>query len=529
MKISFVSIESGIITVGFRKMASGVRSLQPEAEICYIVPTNQMSLYSFLTGRCISEISENDLENISRHLAKADLVAFSSMTPFADLTKDLISRIRKSNPNIYFVWGGIHPIVDPEDAIQHANAICVGEGEASFGEFLSAYKQGREYTQTKNFWFNEKGRIIRNNFLPLHTQEDMDRLPLPLYADNELIYKNKVGFIPMGPLEYREFNGIAYHTVWSIGCPYKCSYCSNSKLIDNDNAYRRVRHSSVSRIIEEVKEVIKKHPYISAVTFHDDSFIGLPVPVLEEFAEKWKKEINVSFSVVGALPSLVKREKLEILVKAGMYRIKMGIQSGSDRILKFYKRPATAAVTSRAVSIIAEFSDYMISPTYDIILDNPVETKADVIDALRFIYDMPRPFTLNIFSLRVMPNTELFNQFKEIDVHCLTITEKSYTLVKPSFANILVYMIDIFKPPGKVFEFLLKFVKPHGEKQREFSVLLFIVRSFYMFKRGLNHIKFLEFSYFPGFMGKIGYWLWRQGGIRCWHRRVLAKSNAGLS
>ncbi|MCK5214362.1 MAG: B12-binding domain-containing radical SAM protein [Candidatus Omnitrophica bacterium] len=528
MKLAFTSIDGGIITVGFRKMASFIKSIHADTEISYVVPTNHMSVASFLLGRCTSALAEADLKTIARHLAAFDIVAFSSMTPYADLTKDLLARIKILNPNTYLIWGGIHPIVEPEDAIQHADAVCVGEGEFAFEEFLAAYKGGPDFTQTKNFWFNAKGRIIKNGFLPLQTQEDLNKFPLPLYADDELIFQSGAGFIPMDARQYRKLNGIAYHTVWSIGCPYKCSYCSNSKFIDNDPQYRRVRFSSVDRIIQEVKEVRRKHPYIASVTFHDDSFIGLPLIVLEIFAEKWRKEINISFSVVGALPTLIRREKLAVLVKAGMYRIKMGIQSGSDCILNFYKRPATAGVTFRAVSIIAEFTDYMIPPTYDIILDNPIETRQDVIDTLKFIYTMPRPFSLNIFSLRVMPNTELENQLKDINVSHPSITEKNYTLVKPTFANILIFLIDIVKPPQKMFDFFLKFAKPYGEEQREFPIILFLVRALYMVKRGMYHLRYLEFSYFPGRIGQVGYFLQKKGLIQRWHQKVLKKSNSHI-
>ena len=527
MKINFVSIDGGIIACGFRKMASLVRSINPETEINYIVPTNHMSVASFLLGRCTSDLAFKDIDSISRHLANADLVGFSSMTPYAELTKNIIKRVKEINPHIYLIWGGIHPIVNPEDAVNHVDAICVGEGEMAFKEFYSLYKDGLDYTGTKNFWFNQNGKIIKNGFSTLQTKEDMDTLPLPLYAqDPEFIYKKDLGFVPMDSLEYRNLNGVSYHTVWSIGCPYKCAYCSNSKFIENDPSYRRVRYSSVNHVINEIKEVKRKYPFISSVTFHDDSFIGLPMEVLEEFTEEWKKEINISFSVVGALPSLVKREKLRILIKAGMYRIKMGIQSGSDRILKFYKRPTTVEITSKAIAIINEFSPYMIPPTYDIILDNPIETREDVIDTLRFIYDMPRPYNLNVFSLRIMPNTELEKQLKEMNISHPGINDKNYTLVKPSLANILIFTIDILKPPRAIFEYLLKFAKPYGEKQPEFPGILFIVRSIYLLKRGFNHLRFLEFSYFPGMMGKFGYLLVKIGVIRSWHRRVLKKAVA---
>lgn len=529
MKICFTSIESGIITVGFRKMAALMRSLNSDTEICYVVPTNQMSFSSFLLGRCTAAISESDLDSIARHLAQSDLVAFSSMTMFADLTKDIIARVRKNNPDVFIVWGGIHPIVDPQDAIQDADAICVGEGEIAFNSFFSKYVTGGNYTETNNFWFKANGDVLKNGMLPLQTSQEMSNLPLPLYADNELIYQNGSGFVPLTEDEYRKNNGISYHTVWSIGCPYNCAYCSNSKFIDNDANYKKVRHSPVDYIISEITHVIEKHPYISAVLFHDDSFIGLPVPVLREFADKWKKEVNIGFSVVGALPGFVTREKMEILLDAGMRRVKMGIQTGSDRMLTFYKRPANAAITSRAITIISEFTEYMIPPTYDIILDNPVETRQDVIDSLRFVYDMPRPYSLNIFSLRLMPNTELANRLKEMNIDHPTITEKNYGEVKPSLANILIFTLDIVKLPKNIFEYLLKYAKPYKEPQREFPLLLFMVRALYLFKRGLYHLKYLEFSYFPGVIGKCGYILWKYGILAYHHKRLLEKYRSSVS
>ena len=45
----------------------------------------------------------------------------------------------------------------------------------------------------------------------------------------------------------------------------------------------------------------------------------------------------------------------------------------------------------------------MIPTHYDVIVDNPIETEADVKANLVFIKELARPYTLNIFSLRVIP------------------------------------------------------------------------------------------------------------------------------
>jgi len=51
----------------------------------------------------------------------------------------------------------------------------------------------------------------------------------------------------------------------------------------------------------------------------------------------------------------------------------------------------------QAAAVLAEFAPYQINPSYDIIVDNPIETRQDVVDTLELVYRMARPFTLNIF------------------------------------------------------------------------------------------------------------------------------------
>ena len=48
----------------------------------------------------------------------------------------------------------------------------------------------------------------------------------------------------------------------------------------------------------------------------------------------------------------------------------------------------------------------MIPPNYDIILENPVEKPEDTKATLDMLYEMPRPYTLNIYALRIIPNTQ---------------------------------------------------------------------------------------------------------------------------
>jgi anaerobic magnesium-protoporphyrin IX monomethyl ester cyclase len=521
MRLSFVSVEDSITAIGFRKVAAVARAMRPDTEVCYVVPMGMRSFLRLLLKRdeIRAGLSDEDLQNICSHLAKADMVCFSSMTPFAQVTKKIIKAIRVANPKTYIVWGGIHPILDPEDAIQCADAICIGEGETAFRTFLSDYESGKNYTSTRNFWFHVNGKVIRNGFLPLHKPKDMEAFPLPLYADGELLYKKDEGFVPLGLNEYLSFNDLVYNTVWSIGCPYKCTYCSNSRFIENDKDYRKLRYPSVDYIIAEIKSVITKHPHISTIRFHDDSFMAIPSKILQEFAEEWRKEINIPFWVYGLIPIFVKRDKLQILVRAGMNRVRMGIQSGSDRILAFYKRPNRPDLIAKGMSSIGEFSKNMIAPFYDIIVDNPIETREDVLDTLNLLYNAPRPYCAFVYALRIIPNTEMANDFAKLNV-CAKDIGEGYKTARPTLANAMVYMMSVFRPPKWIYNQMLKHVKPY-EEDPERSLLFPICHILYKFRVAYDMIQSLDFSVIPG---KTGWVLWKLGIIGFFQRKRMKKA-----
>ena len=168
----------------------------------------------------------------------------------------------------------------------------------------------------------------------------METLPFPQYGEGELIYRAGQGFIDMTLNDFLANDGLGYTTLWSIGCPFHCTYCGNTKFIANDPTYKRLRHPSARYIVDEVKTARARFPHISQVSFHDDSFMAIPYEQLEEFSELWREELELPFAVYGVIPNYVRQDKFEILTWAGMNRIRMGIQSGSQRILDFYKRPS---------------------------------------------------------------------------------------------------------------------------------------------------------------------------------------------
>lgn len=512
LDISLVCVEDALMNIGFRKLAAYVKKRLPHDVTTYYVTLdgNYFSYYNLIFGELGESPDDpgDDLRRRAEPIADADIVAFSSMTPYAETVRELIGHVRSVNPDAYVVWGGLHPIMDSEDAIQYADAICTGEGEFAFEEFLSKYSEGKDFTDTKNFWFNHNGEIIRNRHRPLMSSEEMGDLPLLQYGQDEFIFsEDRDEFIELTPEIYRKFNSLAYNTVWTVGCPLHCTFCSNTKFIDNHSDYTQVRHPPPSYIVDEIERALEIHPYLSTVHFHDDSFMALHPDTLREFAAEYKSRLDLPFYTGGVIPNYVSEERMEILLDAGLHRVRMGIQNGSEEILDFYKRPSPPEQVKKSAEILNQYSEYMIPPAYDFIVDNPVETKENVRENLDLMRDLPGPYHVNMYSLRAIPNTEIEDQLEERDLTICNIDDEGFYDCAPTVANILAYLVSMIAIPNFLYSFLRRRAYP-SEQSKNHPVVYTLVRLINYIRRGLFHLRHMGF----GFIGTpIGYSLWKLG------------------
>ena len=518
MKIRLACIEDGLENIGFKKFAAYVKSIHQDTQAAFVPTGNVYSLIRHITEKGAGDLNKKDIHTVAQFLAEGDLIGLCSMTQYSTTLHKIIVAIRGLNPQAYIVWGGIHAIIHPEDAIKHADAVCTGEGEFAFKVFLELYLKRKDFTTAPSFWFNKDNGAIKNRNLPLMTPKEMDELPPLMYEDGELIYRRGRGFIPLSASDTLDYNGLQYSTVWSIGCPLMCTYCGNSKFIEYDDGYRRLRHSSPRTIVDEIKRAKFKQPHLSTVIFHDDSFLALPYRQLEDFAKLYKQEVKIPFAVGGVIPNYVREDKIALLVDAGMNRVRMGIQSGSDNILQFYKRPTKLHRIKEATEILNKFDKYMIPPSYDIILENPVEKINDTRATVDMIYEMPRPYTLNVYALRVIPNTIMAKQIEDRGLKVPPIDKNYYVDYRRTLGNILVFALTIWKIPRWLYKILRKRVYPVQDKQPSYPILFWIVRMIYLAKRAFNHLRFMDFSLLPGKIGRI---FWKLGIISFWQRFIV--------
>ena len=145
-----------------------------------------------------------------------DVVSFSITTAEFPFMRDMGTRLRALSDKT-IICGGFHPTFCPE-VIQepYLDAVCRGEGDEAFPEFLNALESGNSYETIQNFWVKKEGGVFKNDVRPLI--RDLDILP---FYDRE-IYTRYALYAGIG----RE---ILYHHVVNAGrgCPKSCSFCFN--------------------------------------------------------------------------------------------------------------------------------------------------------------------------------------------------------------------------------------------------------------------------------------------------------------
>jgi anaerobic magnesium-protoporphyrin IX monomethyl ester cyclase len=262
--------------------------------------------------------SQDPLKSISD--LKPDVIAYSASTGEAKHYLRLNRQIKENFPDIFTIMGGPHPTFFPEVIEEDSlDAVCVGEGEDAFVDLLKAI-------DTKNYLDDIPNIATRNNkdkFILRNLVEDLDSLPFPDYA---LLYSNT----PMGQYPLKNF-------IISRGCAYECAYCFNPAWREIYRGKGKIiRRHSVDYVIDDIKLVREKWP-LSNVKFYDDIFAYQVDDWLEEFVEKYKKNINLPFFILTRA-DLLTEEMVKLLKYAGCRTISMSIESGNaeirNRILK---------------------------------------------------------------------------------------------------------------------------------------------------------------------------------------------------
>ena len=250
-----------------------------------------------------------------------DLVGISTMTATAPRAYEIADRYRSMGTKV--VLGGVHASMVPEEALEHADSVVVGEAEAIWPGVVSDADAGR--------------------LKPLYKQESFIDFECPLLPRRDII----------DPKRYWCANVIQT----SRGCPHDCNFCSVTVF-----SGRRCRTRAVDSVLAEV-ETISRSNLIrrKAVAFVDDNIAANPGRAKELFKALipmkilWGSQASITFANDEELVSLAAEsgcsflfiglETLSSQALAEMGKSQNRVEQYEDalRLLKKYKIPVMGA------------------------------------------------------------------------------------------------------------------------------------------------------------------------------------------
>ena len=297
--------------------------------------------------------------------------------------------IRKENPEIPIVWGGVHPSIMPEQTARHplVDYVMYGEGEEAFPLLVKALDSKADCGAVPNLVYRQGDVIKTTPKGPFVNFNKHNNLPYDLLTISR--YQTSTRF------EYQS----------SRGCPHGCLFCYNEGF--NQFKWR----SKDSAIVLDELEQIKKRFNPRYLYFVDDEFF-IHRKRAQEIVRgmidgglgfKWKASIRID------TVNKYDKDMLDLLDKSGFMEMVMGAESGSDRILALVKKKITR---NDIVASARHLSGSNIIPQYSFMSGFPGETSEDLektMGCIDELWKINKGIKVNgLFFATPFPGTGLF-------------------------------------------------------------------------------------------------------------------------
>ncbi len=394
-------------------------------------------------------------------------VGISAMTGPQILEGLKASRIVKRH-GCPVVWGGVHPTIQPENTLAHnlVDYVVAGEGEIAFAELVHALDSGNSCEKIPGVWYSKNGRSYyggdRGRFVDLNS---LPEIPYHLIDLRKYIKSSSRG------------NTLNLYT--SRGCPQKCAFCYNESVNK-----RRWRAFSAERTGNDIDRILKAFPDIRHFQFWDDDFftnLGRARRIAEDIS---KLSPAITWSALGAHVREVNRmdqDYLRTLQKSGCQEMLIGVESGSEKILKLIQKNFKL---EELFAVNQKLQEFGITPTYTFISGIPGENDADIKKSIKVMFklkhDNPDIILGNMKPLICYPGTAMYRKALELGFEPPknleewgaytwgNYTQMMYPWVKPKRKRLLshIYYYTVLMNPeymfirSKFFTYISKLLLP---------------------------------------------------------------------
>ena len=317
------------------------------------------------------------------------IIGFGGIASSYGRTKKLSEYIQQMYPDIFQIAGG--PLASIYELLlskTHISLVFHGETENTFPQFLEKIERNENWEGMGGVSYRKGDQVIRN---PLAPQiDDLDTVPYPSYhlVKLEDYYKSiydvvesfatdsTPNFDREKVLEKISTDGSLIPIITSRGCTNKCSFC-----------YRHMkghRQHSVAYVINHIK-FLYAHYGIRGFEFADELFNHKNEWVMEFCDALDHEKLDIYYRVLGARVDRIDRDMLQRLKETGCIDINYGQESGSETILKEYKKGVTVK-KNKEITLLTKTIG-LLCPV-QIVIGSPGENQSTINETIQFLIDV---------------------------------------------------------------------------------------------------------------------------------------------
>jgi anaerobic magnesium-protoporphyrin IX monomethyl ester cyclase len=336
-----------------------------------------------------------------------DVVGIGAIVTVYRYVKWLIAIIKKHQPSKKIIIGGSVGGSIPHIILHRTKAdiVCIGEGESTILEIVSALENRRSLADVAGIWYRSEDGLVQKT-APRPPLRDLDAIPLPAW---DLFPMDVYLCNPVGAPNRNKWLGgsaddqapLSMNLYATRGCPYQCIYCYHDFM---GQGYRHRSPENVMREIRVLHETYKV-PYFH---FVDDEFV-MKKSFVEEFCrliKDYSREAGcrLTWGCAGRV-NLMTEALVTTMADAGCVLIGYGIESGSQKMLDLIKKKVTVAQAKNAIRLTKKYLGWA---DCSFMIGYPGETRETIQETVDFCKELALAPEV-IFLLTPYPGTELYS------------------------------------------------------------------------------------------------------------------------
>lgn len=324
------------------------------------------------------------------------IVGITSSTRDRFYAYDLIRKIRTEVPSSTIIVGGRHFGYLPEETLRELPEVDIvvrGEGEITLKEICDSIYKNIPYHKLPGISCRHGDRIVHNSDRPIESNLDTFRS----YDVDLLKTLDKDQVLFPGKCDQ---DNVYFTVMASRGCPGKCVFCAQGAMA--------VRFRSVDSLLGEIEEKIRITG-VRNVAIADSSFTASKKFLLEFCRKLHERDMNIRWRCYSR--ANIEFKLLEIMKKAGLDSIEVGLESASPSVLKSINKNINL---DHLENLCKNAYKLKIKVYLFCMLSLPDEKIEDVDMTISFLKKISKYiYSIGIQVTRIMPDAAIFEVAKK--------------------------------------------------------------------------------------------------------------------